>query len=110
MAKLSEWTASQLVFIDESTANERTLDYRYGWAPIGISSIEKRSIQYSVRWLILPAYSIHSYIVWDLLQGSYTAETFEIFIQEKVLPLCNPFSGPQSIIIIDNTRIHRPQV
>jgi hypothetical protein len=28
------WTADQLIFLDESAANERTGDRKYGWSPI----------------------------------------------------------------------------
>jgi hypothetical protein len=39
---LKEWNARQLIFVDESAANERTQDRKYGWAPIGKAPIEER--------------------------------------------------------------------
>jgi len=33
VARISRYDANQLVFLDESAANERTADRKYGWAP-----------------------------------------------------------------------------
>ena len=40
--KMGNWTAEQLIFIDESAANERTADRKYGWAPVGVTPHEAR--------------------------------------------------------------------
>ena len=37
--RLTTYDATQLVFVDESAANERTLDRKYGWAPKGLPAI-----------------------------------------------------------------------
>ena len=37
VCKLTEFNAKQLLFLDESAANKRTLDRKFGWAPIGIT-------------------------------------------------------------------------
>jgi DDE superfamily endonuclease len=110
MDQLTSWSADQLIFIDESAANERTGDRKYGWAPVGVTPYESRPFKRSERWSILPAYTIEGFITWEITQGSFTAETFEVFIENKVLPLCNPFPLPRSIIIMDNAPIHRSEV
>jgi len=98
------------VFIDESAANERTLDRKFGWAPVGYPSQEIRPAKRSQRWSILPAYTLDGYITYDIVHGFYNAELFNDFIQNKVLPLCNAYPGPRSILVMDNARIHQPQV
>jgi hypothetical protein len=35
---------------------------------------------------------------------------FNSFIEQHVLPLCNQYPGPRSIIVMDNAQIHRSQV
>jgi transposase len=107
---LAGWEANQLVFIDESAANERTSDRKYGWAPIGVTPVEYRPFKRSERWSILPAYTIDGFITWDIRQGSYTSELFDNFIENNVLPLCNAFPGPRSVIVMDNAPIHRSKV
>src|SRR5271169_1081618 len=108
--QLASWDANQLVFIDESAANERTGDRKYGWAPIGVTPYEYRSFRHSERWSLLPAYTVDGFITWDIRQGSYTADLFHDFIENKVIPLCNPFPLERSVIVMDNAPIHCSEV
>ena len=94
ISDMTDWTVDQVIFIDESAANERTADRKYGWAPVGITPHESWSFKRSERWSLLPAYTIDGFITWDITYGSYTTETFEQFIELKVLPLCNPYPLP----------------
>ena len=96
--------------MDESAANERTEDRKYGWAPIDVTSVEYQSFQRLERWSILSAYTVNGFMTWDIRHGSYTAESFEEFIENQVLPRCNPFPGPRSVIIMDNAPIHHSEV
>jgi len=107
---LAGWDASQLLFLDESAANERTMDRKYGWAPIGVTPHEYKSIKHSERWSILPVYTVDGFYVWDIIQGSYTKELFNEFIRTQVLPCCTPYPGPRSILVLDNARIHHSEV
>ena len=50
-------------FLDESAANERTMDRKYGWAPVGVTSHEYKSIKRSERWSILPVYAVEGFYV-----------------------------------------------
>lgn len=49
---LEGWSPKILVFVDESAANERTLDRRYG---CDIPAIDTQVLHRSTRWTILPA-------------------------------------------------------
>ena len=105
--RLAGWKPDQLVFLDESAANERNLDRKYGWAPIGTTPAEYLPVKRSERWSILPAYSLEGYIAWEIIHGSYTKEMFNKFVVDKLLPLCSQFPGPRSVLILDNATIHR---
>lgn len=55
---MTEWRPDQLVFVDESAANERTGDRKYGWAPVGaVAEVFKvhREVEYPsnvyCRWI-----------------------------------------------------------
>jgi len=108
--KLADYNASQLLFLDESAANERTGDRKYGWAPIGITPVEYTPIKRSERWSILPVYSSDGFLVWEIIQGSWTKATFNEFVHEQVLPICKPYPGLRSILVMDNTKIHHSEV
>ena len=104
--RLTEWTPNQLVFIDESAANECTADRKYGWAPIGQRAIESIELKRSERYSILPAYTIDGYITWIIRQGSITGNIFNEFIEEYMLLACNEYLRPCFMLIIDNASIY----
>jgi hypothetical protein len=43
------WIADQLIFLDESAANERTGDRKYGWSPVGTIYRVARPLKRSER-------------------------------------------------------------
>ena len=98
------------MFIDESAANERTLDRKYGWSRIGTQCVVTEELKKSKKWSILPVYTQDGYIAWDILHGSYTIELFNQFIETWVIPNTNPFPGPNSVLIMDNVKIHHNEV
>ena len=110
MRKLASYKADQLVFVDESAANERTGHRKYGWAPVGIRPHEYQLLERSKCWSILPAYTVDGFMTWKIVHGSFTQELFEDFIEFTLLPICNPFPAPRSIIVMDNAPIHRSAV
>ena len=110
MGKLAGWRADQLIFADESAANERASNRKFGWAPKGITPHEYRLFKRSERWSILPAYTVDGFITWEILQGSFTMELFEEFIKFKVLPRCNSYPAERSVIVMNNAPIHISEV
>src|SRR5438552_17647048 len=69
IGKLATMEAEQLVFLDESAANECSAHRKYGWAPVGITPHEYKSIKRSEHWSILPAYTADGFM--SLLTGSW---------------------------------------
>jgi hypothetical protein len=110
VVKLADYTTEQLVFIDESGANERTGDRRWGWAPKGQEANKETLLKCTKNWSILPAYSIDGYIDFEIFQGAYTMLRFEDFIIERVLPWCSQYPGPRSVLVMDNASIHRSNI
>ena len=102
-----DWNADQLLFLDESAANERTSDRKFGWAPIGTTPYLYQSIKRTERWSILLVYTIDGFVK---IQGSFDKQLFNDFVRNKVLPLCNPFPGVRSVIVMDNVKIHHSEV
>ncbi|KIO16531.1 hypothetical protein M407DRAFT_36933, partial [Tulasnella calospora MUT 4182] len=59
------------------------------------------------RWSILPALSANrGYFALRIIEGAVDAHQFIDFIAEDVLPLMNPFPGPESVLLMDNCGIH----
>ena len=105
---MSDLRYDQLIYIDESAANERSLDRKYGWSskgqPARLISPAKR------KWSILPAYTCDGFIDWEIIRGSYNSNMFINFIKEKVIPHTTPHPGPRSVLIMDNAKIHHHPV
>src|SRR5579871_2240771 len=99
--------ADQLVFLDESGINIKTGERTRGWSQKG------QVIQYKVpgprseNYSVLPVLTIDGYIACNIYQGSVNAEMFEEFVEHDLLPLCRPWPGCRSIIVMDNATIHR---
>lgn len=108
--KLDNWTAHQLVFLDESGINSKLGERSYGWGKKGKCIPHKVSGQRSKNLSLLPALTIDGYIACNLYEGSVNRERFQAFIEDDVLPQCTPYPGPRSVIIMDNASIHRDEV
>ena len=109
IAKLTEFEAAQLVFCDESAANERTLDRKRGWALSGTACRTKITAKKTTRRSILPALTINGYLAYKVYHGSFNSERFNRFIQEQVLTRMNPYPAPRSVLIMDNASCHRSE-
>jgi len=97
------------LFVDESAANECPADRKYGWAPLGITPTVVQPLARTERWSVLPVYSDAGFLDWDIIKGGFTMELFNEFIELEVLPMCTPYPGPRSILVMDNTPIHRSE-
>ena len=58
---------------------------------------------------MLPALSLDGILAVKIVEGSFTTERFKGFI-DGLLDHMTPFPGPNSVIIMDNCRIHRARV
>jgi transposase len=103
---LMEFTADQLVCVDESGSDERTGDRMYGWANKGARAQVSRWLANKERVSVLPAYTIEGYITARTFKGTCTGDIFEEFIIEQVLPICNAYPAPRSVVVLDNASVH----
>ena len=110
MNKLGAFEANQLLFVDESAADERASDRKYGWTPLEETPTIVQPLKRSERWSILPIYSIDGFLDWEIIQCGFTTELFNEFVASKVLPICTPWPRPRSILVMDNAAIHHSDV
>jgi DDE superfamily endonuclease len=82
----------------------------HGWGPKGQPVRSKVTTQKAENLSLLPAFTINGYMTCSIFRGAVNAEIFEEFIEFNVLPHCNPFPGPKSIIVMDNAGIHIEEV
>jgi hypothetical protein len=114
-ANIAVYRPEQLIFVDESTANEHIDNWKYTWTPNGSHLCQSKSKinKPSERWSIFPAYTIDGFITEKIFRPhSFSVDLFEFqkFIEFNVLPRCNSYPGPRSVIIMDNAPIHISEV
>lgn len=63
-------------------------------------------VSFICRYSLLPALSMDGIIYAKIVEGSFTAMKFYNFI-EALLDRMQPFPQPNSVIIMDNARIHK---
>jgi len=107
---LANWTAPQLVFLDESGITTKVGQPTYGYG------LKGQPIAYPVKTYraenlsVLPAFTVDGYIACNVYEGGVNKEMFYDFIEHDVLPKCGQYPGAKSIIIMDNAKIHRNEV
>ena len=104
--EVSKFTHDMLVFLDESAANEHTMWRKRGYAAFGIRPAIQVPVKRSKRHSVLPAYCSDGILCYHIHQGSIDGARFEWFLKNEVLPRCNPFPGPKSVLVMDNCSTH----
>ena len=83
----SEYQAEQLIFLDESAKDERTLTRHYGYSYRNQIASQKVVLLIDVRYTILLAFTLDGFIACDIMKGSYSKERFCSFILTQVVSI-----------------------
>ncbi|KAF7373112.1 Tc1-mariner class transposase [Mycena sanguinolenta] len=99
-------TGMEFVAVDESSKDERTLARHYGRSPIGLPAEYVHEFIRHDRYTLTAAMSTQGYIATRIVEGSMDAYEFFDFIVEDVIPEMKPYPDAQSVLVLDNCRIH----
>ena len=83
----TEYQAEQLIFLDESAKDERTLSRSYGYSFINQVISHKVVFLRDVRYTILPVLTLDGFIACDIMKGSCSKERFCTFILSQVVSI-----------------------
>ncbi|CAE6457508.1 unnamed protein product [Rhizoctonia solani] len=100
------FTPEQLFCVDECSIDERGTVRTYGYAPSGQPVHENAPFDQGIRYSLVPALSLDGILALRIIEGPFKAESFKDFIR-MLLTRMNPYPGRNSVIIMDNARIHR---
>ncbi|GES97782.1 homeodomain-like protein [Rhizophagus clarus] len=109
IASIGHYRIDQLVFMDESSKDERTSTCFYGYSEINSKAIKKVVFIRGKRYTLLPALTKTGIIAVDIMEGSCTKQRFKEFVVSQVLPQMNPFPSTNSVLVLDNAKIHHDQ-
>ncbi len=126
--RVGQYAPDQLVFVDESAVDRRTTYRGRAWAIRGRRATRKAFFccgrwyvvftttprggwiaDVFTRFSVLPALSLTEGILHcDIIEGAFDADTFYTFI-DPLLDRMQPYPAPNSVVIMDNCRIHKSQ-
>lgn len=107
---LSTYTAEQMVVVDETSKDGKTLIRKYGRAASGHEPIYSVSLNRGICYSALPALTVKGYIAARAVEGSIDGGEFYDFIANDVaLPCMNPWPGPRSVLVLDNCATHKSE-
>ena len=101
-ADMANFTADQLVFIDESSFNKTTGWRRHAWAAIGQPARYHEDPSRGESWSVLPGYLPCT----GIRRGYFNAEAFFQWVTMELLPHLQPYPHPRSVVCLDNASIH----
>lgn len=96
----------QLVFIDETSKDGRSAIREKGWSPRGKAAIARLPSDRGPRVSTLAAFSTDGFFAWTHTSGTFTRRKFHDSFIRVILPHLQPWPMPNSIVLIDNARIH----
>ncbi|KAG6947205.1 hypothetical protein JG687_00016257, partial [Phytophthora cactorum] len=96
----------QLLFIDETSKDGRHAYRRYGWSACNTKCVVKLPFSRDKRRFIFATVNHSGFVAWETTEGTFTRTSFHRAFVKHVIPLLNPWSLPNSVVILDNAKIH----
>lgn len=96
----------QLIFVDETSKDGRSAMRQYAWSTIGTPAVVNLPFQRGQRISTLAAYNKSGFIAWSHTTGTFSRQLFHNAFVSTILPHLNPYPMPNSIVIMDNAKIH----
>ena len=97
---------SQIVFIDETSKDGRHAYRRYARSKRGTKAVVKLPFSRGKRVSIMAALCVQGFLTWETTRGTFTRLKFHKAFARRVIPKLNPWPLPNSIVIMDNAKIH----
>jgi hypothetical protein len=82
---LTNYIAEQLVFLDESSKDDRVLLRQYGWSTTGEDAVDSVPLDRGFRYSVLPALTIDGYMAVRVVEGSIDGSEFFDFVVQEVV-------------------------
>ncbi|KIM60027.1 hypothetical protein SCLCIDRAFT_48067, partial [Scleroderma citrinum Foug A] len=103
---MSQYSPEEIGFIDKTSKDERTPFRQNSRARKGMRAQRRGIFVQGRRLSAVGLLTLDGMAASNVIEGSFTAEKFVHFLEHDVLPLCSPYPGPLSVLIMDNACIH----
>lgn len=88
----NHWIANQLVFVDETSKDDRIIYRHYGRSLMGTNAIIRAPFCRGKRYSLVAALSVDGYIGQRAVEGSVDGEQFMEFIIEDIVCSASPYN------------------
>ncbi|KAI7966638.1 hypothetical protein MJO29_002386 [Puccinia striiformis f. sp. tritici] len=105
--KMEPIPAEFLVFTDESLVCSRDLLRTHARSPKGTRALKYQNNSNAERYSLIPAISIYGMIALTVLDDCVDRQDFEHFLKWHLLPRMNRYPAVNSILVLDNARVHK---
>ena len=85
IASIGQYRTDQLVFMDESSKDERNSTRFYGYSEVHSRAVKKMVFVRGKRYTLLPALTKKGIIAIDIMEGSCTKQRFKEFVVSQVV-------------------------
>ncbi|KIK76741.1 hypothetical protein PAXRUDRAFT_40042, partial [Paxillus rubicundulus Ve08.2h10] len=103
---MAQYVPDELVFMDETSKDERTLCRQCGHAKESRRVNMKGVFIRGRRLTAIAAMSCEGIIAGHIVEGSLHCEGFLHFLEHSVLLQCEAYPGKHSVLVMDNACIH----
>ncbi|PPQ82244.1 hypothetical protein CVT24_012928 [Panaeolus cyanescens] len=104
--RMAQYMPEQLGFLDEISKDERTSFRTYGRSRKGCRAPMKGVFVRGRRFSATGLLTIDGMVTSTVVEGSMTHQSYLGFLEHSVMPLCAPFPGILSVLVMDNAKIH----
>eukprot|EP00122_Pirum_gemmata_P010364 Pgem_evm1s9581 len=106
--ELNAWYSypGQVVFMDEVSKNAQDTQRKTGRSFKGTELKARIPFGKGKRVSVLAMCDSQGFIGGVATEGTFNRERFHYSFTRELLPLCNPYPQPRSIVVMDNARIH----
>lgn len=104
--KMALVPAEYLVFTDESGICSRDLLRTFSRSIRGTEANRTIVEQNAYRYSLIPAISYYGVLATSIMEDTVKGKHFKHFLKHRLLPRMNPYPGINSILVMDNAKIH----
>ena len=85
IASIGQYRTDQLVFMNKSSKDDRTMICLYGYSKVNSRASKKIVFIRGKRYTILPALTEQGIIAVDIMEGSCTKQRFKEFVVSQIV-------------------------
>ena len=85
IASIGQYRTDQLVFMNESSKDDRIMTRLYGYSKVNSRASKKIVFIRGKRYTILPALTEQGIIAVDIMEGSCTKQRFKEFVVSQIV-------------------------